>query len=152
MSAKAVGWAFALQVHRSIRGIPLSPPQQLALLAIADRFNGEAAWPGQSDIVARTGLSERTLRNALNELERIGVIRREPRLNDKKRLIGTMYYLPWYSDDWARERAGYDFDAASGRFDPDRAAENLHEMGGRFDGMFGESRPAPDADLVWANP
>jgi predicted transcriptional regulator len=73
VSGKVVGWAFEAE--------GLTVNQKFVLVKLAD--NSDAAglcWPRQVEIAARTGLSERTVRNCLVDLEEKGFLAREARM------------------------------------------------------------------------
>jgi DNA-binding transcriptional MocR family regulator len=139
VTALCVKWAFQLQ---EVEQIP--PTAHHVLLALADRFNGkyDAAWPSYADICRRTGLSERTVARAVDELEARNLVRREPRLSSSGRKIGTIYRFPRYSDVEASVRNELDFDE-HGKYDEQAAAENIDERGNIYDSMF-----SPGAGVV----
>jgi len=120
MSANCTKWAYAFQIAEQI-----APTAHHVLLCLADRYNEKyaAAWPGYPDICGRTGLSKRSVARALDELERLGVIQRNPRLSSHGRKIGTIYRFPLYDANWVAERTEADFDE-HGKYHKERAAEN----------------------------
>ena len=64
-------------------GLELSSSQRLVLLRLADVSNDEgASWYSQAKLAEATGLSSRTVRKVLKELEGRGLIRRSPRFLD----------------------------------------------------------------------
>lgn len=85
MSYKATGWAYEL---------PLKGPAKPVLTALAD-FADEAGscYPGQEKLCQMTGLSIRTLRRALERLERMGLIARERRFDQYGHRTSDRYYL-----------------------------------------------------------
>lgn len=87
MSVTASIWAW--------RQIGLRPTEKFVLLTLADRYNdGEGcAWPHIKDIAHRTGCSERTVQRALHDLESRRLMRREPRLGQWGRKLGSNYFL-----------------------------------------------------------
>jgi hypothetical protein len=135
VSALAVGWAFKIQELRSATGQPLPATAHHVLLALADRYNAqrEAAWPSYADICARTGLSERAVRNAIALLERDRLITREARVSARGRKVGIVYRFPSFDVAAVEERAAMDFPL--GTYDVDVARENLSEEGSWYAGM-----------------
>jgi hypothetical protein len=78
VSGKLIGWAFDVE--------GLSPSQKLVLLGLADNADrGGICWPSQAELVEKTGLAERTVREHLNLFEDRGLIAKEPRLKIKGR-------------------------------------------------------------------
>lgn len=78
MSGKLVGWAFDVE--------DLSPSQKLVLLGLADNADRAGiCWPSQKELVEKTGLSERTVREHLVLFEERGLLAKEPRLKIKGR-------------------------------------------------------------------
>jgi DNA-binding MarR family transcriptional regulator len=72
MSVQAIAAAF--------RAVCPSSSAKLALLAISNFADEDGvAWPSQGRLAADTGLAERTVRRALEQLEEAGLIRREER-------------------------------------------------------------------------
>lgn len=56
--------------------IELPPTQKLVLIALADQANDKGeCWPGATSISKRTGLSDRTIRRAMRDLEDAGYLR-----------------------------------------------------------------------------
>lgn len=119
MSNYAQQWAWELQ-----EVMRLPPTTHHVLLCIAEHLNDktETAWPTYERICARTGLSERAVRNAVRHLEQLDVVTVESRTTAGGRKIGNVYRLPSFDPAWARERKSASFDP-SGVFDPSRAAE-----------------------------
>lgn len=77
MSYAALSWAW---------GVKVSATCKLVLVCLADRADDDGAcFPSLRDIQARTGLSERAVRNALADMERAGVMRRDMRVNQSTR-------------------------------------------------------------------
>src|SRR2546421_2685664 len=68
MSGKASGAAFDVE--------GLAPNVKFVLVALADHADheGRRAFPGQALLIRKTGLSERTVQNALRVLEKAGLI------------------------------------------------------------------------------
>ena len=55
--------------------IPLSPGHKLILLALADHADDDGfCWPGLKGVATKAGLSERTVRAATHDLERLGML------------------------------------------------------------------------------
>jgi DNA-binding Lrp family transcriptional regulator len=122
-------WAWQLQEVEQI-----APTAHHVLLALADRYNaGErAAWPSYADLMKRTGLSERGVRNAIATLEERGIVRRGARVSRKGRKLGNLYRFPLLDPEYIAERQSYDFDE-HGHYDDALARENLEEMGNLYD-------------------
>ncbi|WP_166037893.1 helix-turn-helix domain-containing protein [Sphingosinicella sp. YJ22] len=61
----------------------LSSNRKFVLLALADKINGKnperGCWPSVASLVSMTGLSDRTVQKALNELEEAGHLTRKKR-------------------------------------------------------------------------
>lgn len=67
-----------IRVARTARGI--TPTARLVLWTLADMARDDGrAWPSQQHLADATGLSARTIRTALGELERVGWLWREQR-------------------------------------------------------------------------
>jgi DNA-binding transcriptional ArsR family regulator len=64
----------------------------LILLAFHADEAGEC-WPGRGRMVARLELSRNTIREAVNRLERAGLLQVVPRFDDRGRRQGTLYRL-----------------------------------------------------------
>lgn len=80
--------------RRLVMSRTLPPTQKFVLLILAEY--ADEAWscyPGQSRIAANTGFSERTVRNALAELEAAGLIARKPRFNTSGRTSDRTYLI-----------------------------------------------------------
>lgn len=92
MSGKLIGWAF------DVKG--LSPSQKLILLGLADNADrGGICWPSQRELVEKTGLSERTVREHLTLFEGRKLIAKEPRLKIKGRGRASNIYRLAGGDD-----------------------------------------------------
>lgn len=130
MSAIAMKWAWELQEHAA-----LPPTSHHVLLCLADHFNAKqmAAWPSYPRMVLRTGLSERTIRRAIADLEARGLIAKESRISSSGRKVGLRYTFPQLDHDWAAERISADFSPVNGDYDPEMAEENSREMAPAFD-------------------
>lgn len=117
MSAIATRWAWR------VRGIP--PTARHVLLCLADRHNPkyDCAWPSYADIVERTGLSERTVRRAVDDLVAEGLVHRSARLSSHGRKVGLKYTFPSFDVGLAEEQFSNSFDRATGEFDPALEAE-----------------------------
>jgi DNA-binding transcriptional MocR family regulator len=123
MSAIAMKWAWAVR-----DADPISPTAHHVLLCLADRFNPKygVAWPSYADITRRTGLSERTVRRAIDELEDSGLVVKSPRVATSGRKVGLEYGLPRLDHDLEAERQSADF-ASDGAYDASLADENEQE-------------------------
>jgi DNA-binding MarR family transcriptional regulator len=78
MSGRVVGWAFAQP--------DLSASQKLTLVALADNASDDGTcWPSQTALASKTGLSERTVRTSLGELEKRDLLSRQSRLREDGR-------------------------------------------------------------------
>lgn len=85
MSVEALTWAFKA---------PLPPTLKLVLLSYADRADEDASCrPAVADTMRRTGLSDRAIRTANLELERLGMIRVEAHYTETRRQTANRYYL-----------------------------------------------------------
>ena len=77
---------------------PLPPAQKLVLCKLADYVNSESlvAWPSFDTLAADTGVSRRTVVNAINSARKIGVIKRlyKGALNGRGR--SNCYLFPLY--------------------------------------------------------
>lgn len=126
-------WAWQVQEAEQI-----PPSSHHVLLALADRYNETqgGAWPSYADLVRRTGLGERTVRRAVDDLESRRLVQREPRIAATGRKVGLFYRFPRYDSSWASERQGYDFDV-HGQFDEMAAAANRDDIESIYDGMPG---------------
>lgn len=120
MSAIATRWAWRVR-----KVVSLPPTAHHVLLCLADRHNEkyDCAWPSYADIVERTGLSERTVRRAVEELEGAELVQRSPRLSAHGRKIGLKYTFPSFDTELAKEQFSNSFDRATGEFDPAAEAE-----------------------------
>lgn len=125
MSAIASRWAW-LQVEQA----GVSATAHHVLLCLADRYNPkyQCAWPSYPDIVKRTGLSERAVRNAIDQLEDLGLVRRVPKLSSTGRKVGLKYLFPMLDHGLAEEQTRNAFDRATGEYDPEIAAEEAKLM------------------------
>lgn len=76
MSGEAVGWAF--------RKVQMDDPTaKFVLVAICNYANEQdQAWPSHAAIARLTGLSKRTIQNAIQKLEDWGIIKRDRRDRD----------------------------------------------------------------------
>ena len=87
MSHVATNWAF------QVKG--LSPTAKVLLLHLADRHNPDfGCFPSQDRIAADCEISRSTVNRHLDDLERIGLIRRIPRVDpETKKQKSTQYLL-----------------------------------------------------------
>lgn len=105
MSYVASNWA------NTMKGRGLSPYQKVVLYKLADCHNPvNGCFPSQDYLVDECEISARAVRDALNALEDMGLIKRE-RLNSKSgQREGTRYYLefefPLAANDAGREPTG----------------------------------------------
>jgi len=92
MSHKATNWAF------SQRG--LKPGPKLVLLCLADRHNPDmGCFPAQETLAEDAAVSRATLNRYLDELQALGLIHREARVNPRtKRQERTRYILGFELD------------------------------------------------------
>lgn len=86
------------EAWKAVRGSKILPSARLVLLALADRHNQETGRcdPSLSRICEDTGLSERTVRSALRQLEKAKLIRtihRTIRTGVGKRNLNNRYVL-----------------------------------------------------------
>ena len=85
MSYRATGWAYDL---------PLAGAKKFVLVALADMADeAGSCFPGQERLVEMTGLSIRTVRRALESLERTGLLVRESRHDVRGYRTSDRYYL-----------------------------------------------------------
>lgn len=87
MSTRALAWAFDQK--------PKTPHQKLVLLALADNAydNGEC-YPGVQRLQARTSLSESSIRRAIRDLSKQGLVNIVFRYDDSGRQTSNHYTLP----------------------------------------------------------
>jgi hypothetical protein len=69
---------FRDECRKWVNESPLPPAQKLVLCKLADYVNSESlvAWPSFDTLAADTGVSRRTVINAINSARKIGVIKR----------------------------------------------------------------------------
>ena len=88
MSVEAMKWAW-----EQTEG--LKPTQKLLLLYLADRFNDKQgyAWPSLKRMSKDTTLSLTAIKSALNQLEKLGYIKRRRRfhVNDGSNFTSAIY-------------------------------------------------------------
>lgn len=86
MSWEATSWAWRLE--------GLSPTQKLVLMGLANYANSDnICFPGQSRIGEHAGVSDRTVRTIVKQLEEMGVISRKRRHGDGGYRTSDMYVL-----------------------------------------------------------
>lgn len=87
MSHKATNWAF------DQRG--LKPATRVVLLYLADRHNPDhGCFPSQDQLAADCEMSRRSVNDQLDQLEEMGLIRRERRIHpDTRKQMSTRYIL-----------------------------------------------------------
>lgn len=86
MSFDTVPWAW------KVEGI--TPTQKLVLMGLASYADERnSCYPGQELLASRAGVSDRTVRRALDELEHIGLIRRERRKDARGFRTSDRYFL-----------------------------------------------------------
>lgn len=85
MSVKVITWAFEQD---------LPPVKKFILVALADWADGDGvAFPGQLSLADKTGISERTLRSHLKELEESGFLTRAKRYDTRGKRTSDEYQL-----------------------------------------------------------
>jgi len=85
MSVKVITWAFDQD---------LPPVKKFILVALADWADGDGvAFPGQLSLASKTGISERTLRTHLKELEEAGFLTRAKRYTEGGKRTSDEYRL-----------------------------------------------------------
>lgn len=95
MSHRATNWAFQQ------RG--LKPATRVVLLYLADRHNPDyGCFPSQDQLAADCEISRRSVNVHLDELERIGLIRRERRVNPETRKQMSTRYILGFEDDFTQ--------------------------------------------------
>lgn len=96
MSHRATNWAFQ---QRGLR-----PAARVVLLYLADRHNPDhGCFPSQVQLAADCEISRSGLNNVLDELERMGLMRRERRVNvDTHKQMSTRYILG-FEDEFTQE-------------------------------------------------
>jgi hypothetical protein len=73
----------SVYISAAVWKMQLQPTNKLIMLALADMANDEGqCWPSNRSLQRRTGLSERTVRGALTDLEEQGLVRRDSRFNE----------------------------------------------------------------------
>jgi hypothetical protein len=77
----------SLAASRNVWRMTLAPAEKLVLLNLADRANVACVcWPSQKTMARDTGLSERSVRAKLRQLENCGLISRMPRMRGSSRI------------------------------------------------------------------
>jgi len=100
LSIRAVEWAFRQQTGSAAR--------KAVLVALADNADDNGVcWPGQEFVAAKTELTERTIRNAVKQLEADGFLSREAQFVNGLR-SGTRYFLTFAERDSGRPEADSD--------------------------------------------
>ncbi len=73
---------------------PLSPTQKLTLVALAWHSDGHGhCWPSQARLARLSGLSERTVRRAVRDLETQQLLRRHKRTTEAGAATSDLYVL-----------------------------------------------------------
>jgi hypothetical protein len=88
MSHEAQTWALKI--------ITGSPTRKAVLMYLANRANTEdgASWPSQGRVARETEFGERTIRDALKDLEELGIIRRITRQGTSDMIYLNMNWRP----------------------------------------------------------
>jgi hypothetical protein len=100
----------AFRAFRAVRGAThiAGPPRAVlyAMASFADGYDGRGVWASQSTLANASGVTERTVRNALNALEGAGAIIRGDQSRAPKSQGGGRSVVVWDLDLDALERGG----------------------------------------------
>ena len=70
----------SVHISSAVWKLKIDPSQKLLLLALSDMANDEGyCWPSVASLEGRTGLSERTIRSKIQELELAGHLEKSER-------------------------------------------------------------------------
>lgn len=122
MSHEATNWAFKQ------RG--LKPAARVVLLYLADRHNPDfGCFPSQAQLAHDCELSRRSVNDQLDELERIGLIRRQRRVNPETRKQMSTRYILGFEAAFAQEpcaNSAHGDDAEPCANSDESRVQNLH--------------------------
>lgn len=105
-----------------VQNLPMSAPARLVILALSNRHNQETGRcdPSVARICSDTQMSERAVRGALRELEKLGVVvtvERQARTGRGKRNLTNRYRL----------KGGAQYAAGMGHNMPPNLEDNTHD-------------------------